>query len=249
MFIASSFGVGAGSNESGTTLVVPVPTGTADGDMLVAIVASNADAAGPNSVPTGWTNPMGAGIVWALNGTAEAMYLYYKTASSEPADYTWGYAASGNSRIGGMLAYRGDTIAVALSSDGDKALNIATGPITLNAGALMTDVSGNIIIYACCTNARESGGTGPAITVDAALTTRLSRLKGGSAVVGNSLVIADELSDGTARDRSFVITWTRVGSLLTRALEGSVDFIVAAPTGVDHWAWSDPQAVDAWQWV
>ena len=88
------------SNASTNSAVVNVPTGTADNDIMFALIRQNT---APNSVPSGWA-ALGDGT--GLGGPGAVVSLYYKVASSEPADYTWGFA--GAARTGFSVAtYRG----------------------------------------------------------------------------------------------------------------------------------------------
>lgn len=68
---------------SASSVVITKPTGTADGDLLVAIIgAIDSISAGPS----GWTLTAGSP---ATNSQGFDVYCYYKTASSEGASYTW----------------------------------------------------------------------------------------------------------------------------------------------------------------
>jgi len=69
-------------NTAATTITINVPSGVADGDVLVLMVMSNN---GTWTTPSGWT-------VWLANSNNRA--IYYRTASSEPASYTITQSAS-----------------------------------------------------------------------------------------------------------------------------------------------------------
>ena len=68
----------AGTDTAGTTLVINKPSGTADGNLLVAFVG-HSNNSGYGTPPAGWT-------LGVRNFRAEC---YWKVASGEGADYTW----------------------------------------------------------------------------------------------------------------------------------------------------------------
>lgn len=69
------------SEQLGGNIVVTKPTGTVDGDLLVAVAISNNGAANPVVAPAGWTlHP---------STVSAAARLYYKVASGEGANYTF----------------------------------------------------------------------------------------------------------------------------------------------------------------
>lgn len=76
--------------SAGTTTVVTKPSGTVDGDLLVAILGNRAATKTMSSVPSGWTL-----ITSNTGATNKGMYAYWKIASSEPSDWTWTWGASG----------------------------------------------------------------------------------------------------------------------------------------------------------
>lgn len=78
------------ANTSGT---VNLPTGTVNGDIIFALVQHRGVYS--NSQPSGWTL-LGQGSGGASSGFFE---LWYKVASGEPANYTWGFSASERIRI------------------------------------------------------------------------------------------------------------------------------------------------------
>lgn len=88
-------------NSSSTTIVITKPTGTADDDIMFALL-KRVGQVDPTGTPTGWT----------LEGTGNEAtstsryWLYRRVAASEGADYTWTWAAL--ARSGGTIAtYRG----------------------------------------------------------------------------------------------------------------------------------------------
>jgi hypothetical protein len=82
--------------SAATTITINVPTGTAQNDLLIAVLTAPAGA-------TTWTTPSG----WSVGITAsQGRTVFYKTASSsEPANYTFTSSASGTNQ-GYIFTYR-----------------------------------------------------------------------------------------------------------------------------------------------
>jgi hypothetical protein len=86
------------TGNSGGTVVIPVPTGTQNGDMMIAVVTYA--VGGSVTVPSGWT---------AINvGTnfLREMRSYFRVASSEPASYTWTFGSPDFARNGVMVSIK-----------------------------------------------------------------------------------------------------------------------------------------------
>jgi len=103
-----------GAAVSGNSISVPVPSGVANGDFLVfGFMCGNQTLT--------VTEPSGLTSVLADSSSASVVRLYCRTASSEPASYTWGI--SGTNRLAGFaLSYTG-----ASSVDVVGALNRPSG--------------------------------------------------------------------------------------------------------------------------
>lgn len=90
--VATSTSATTGSG-SANSLTISVPSGTADGDLLIATLTRP----GTNvpTPPSGWTQ-----VNTAAYSTAVSLYVWYRIASSEPASYSWSWsgftAASGS---------------------------------------------------------------------------------------------------------------------------------------------------------
>jgi len=81
--------------SSGTSLTVARPTGTTDGDLLVAVIGiDNSANSLPITQPVGWTEVFQQG---KSGGGESALGVWYRIASSEPANYsfTWATAEEG----------------------------------------------------------------------------------------------------------------------------------------------------------
>jgi hypothetical protein len=114
---APSFVAGSTSGASSTSHTIPVPTGVANGDrMFVAVNAVDANV----TQPVGWT---------LLDETAGAppLSIWQRTASSEPANYSWTTAAATRAVC---VAYRG--------TSGVDTHGFASGSSTTPTGASVT---------------------------------------------------------------------------------------------------------------
>lgn len=74
----------------GTSLVINKPTGTVDGDLLVAAIQLTATANSISSAPSGWTAEGNDGNP----SSGVRLYIYTKIASSEPSSWTWTLSAT-----------------------------------------------------------------------------------------------------------------------------------------------------------
>jgi len=91
----------ANNGSGGTTLTINVPSGTSNGDVMVAHVVVQT-AGNSFAAPSGWT------IIKRLDTTTNiATATYWKVAgSSEPSSYTWTFGTSGEAS-GGIASYTG----------------------------------------------------------------------------------------------------------------------------------------------
>lgn len=130
-------------NSSSNSAVVAKPTGTADNDIMFAFTKHNTNEA-VNSVPAGWAQ-LGAGR-WS--GAATYFALYWKLATSEGSDYTFGWATASRTGVT-IAAYRdgfdtadpidvvSDTVYVTLNTSVQAAtmtVTAANSPIIVFAG-------------------------------------------------------------------------------------------------------------------
>lgn len=136
-FVASDVYDSASSNSA----TVTKPAGTADGDILFALVKHNANEAF-SSTPSGWTQ---LGTSRWLTTSSSMFSLFYKVASSEPADYTWTWATAARTAIR-IAAYRGgfdtaDPIDVVSDS------TYQTNDTTLRAAAMTASAANSVVLF------------------------------------------------------------------------------------------------------
>jgi hypothetical protein len=187
MAIAYRSGSTAG-NSSGGNLTITKPSGTADGDILIAVCYNEISA-------SAWTPPAG----WAQWGTGQVdnlnncwVNVYWKRASSEGADYTFSIAttwriiamaafsgaiASGNPIDGTPTGYQDNTSAVTAASITTTANNsmrvVGTGNVNgtdINVGTSgMTqgaELGGTEIWYVIQASAGASGSKAFSFALD-----------------------------------------------------------------------------------
>lgn len=122
-----------GSSSNSTTLVVASPSGTAAGDLLVAVVTYDVDH-WPSAAPAGWTN-----IAWQASG-AVGMQVYTKCLSgAADANYTWTWSAT-QSRSGGMHALHGANCYV------DQTALAYGSSTSIQAAGVTTTESGDMVL-------------------------------------------------------------------------------------------------------
>ena len=147
--------------NSGGDLVVDKPVGTVDGDIMVNVIYWETDTTTISTVPTGWS--LAANLA---NTGAFLLSVYYKRASSEPANYTWGNDTPGNQwRNVIVAAFSGGTgtgslIDVTGSSQADGALEAnQTAPSVTTTGADRMLIRGGGNFNGVPTSASGAAGT------------------------------------------------------------------------------------------
>lgn len=139
----------AGSSSGVTSVVLAVPTGTVDGDVMVAVVELSLSAQ-TVSTPSGWT---------ALDSanTGPTVATFRKVAASEPANYTFSW--SGSAVVSGSIAsYSGCNTSAPVNAHG--ALNRTVGSTTVTANSVTTSVDGCMVLFVGGINT-NSAWTGP----------------------------------------------------------------------------------------
>lgn len=83
----------------GTNITLNKPTGTQDGDLLIAVWIATDFV---DSVPSGWTQESHSSL-----GIGYEFYVYSKIASSEGASWTWGIGGTNENRTGMVMRITG----------------------------------------------------------------------------------------------------------------------------------------------
>ena len=127
-------------SASSASAVVTKPTGTADNDILFALV-KRITATDPSTVPTGWAQ------IGKLSGGAAPNWLYWKLAASEGADYTWGWAAA--ERTGVTIAAYRDGFSTAAPIDVVSATAYVTSDTINRAASMLVTAVNSPLIFFC----------------------------------------------------------------------------------------------------
>jgi hypothetical protein len=125
------------SQKKTTSIVVARPTGSANGDlMLAAILAGSTATITP---PSGWTS-----VVTTTSGTAIRQSVFIKVAgASEPASYTWTVGTASHT-VGAIATYRGATTVDVAGGQGNAKATAITAPsvTTSQTGTLLVGIFG-----------------------------------------------------------------------------------------------------------
>lgn len=154
--------------ETGSaTITLSKPTGTVDGDLLVACIGVTENDSSTDtidSVPSGWT--LSKSSINSDNTVKPRLYTYYKVASSEGASWDWTATSSSSYHAGVVYRISGARSASPITAiDDGKDSNDATPEFT---GGVTPEFSGLLIMSTVATDASTAGTTtsGYAITTD-----------------------------------------------------------------------------------
>lgn len=126
-----------------TDIVLTKPTGTTTNDILFALL-KNGNGADPSATPSGWS------LVASDVLTAGSKHFLYRLVAggSEPANYTWTWAAS--TRLGGtMICYR-DGFNTAGPIDVTSNTSYETSDTTCRAASMTVTNTGSPLIFFGC---------------------------------------------------------------------------------------------------
>lgn len=151
MALAFRSAAAAADGAGPTSLTVSKPSGTADGDLLLAFVVIGGDQS-ITTVPSGWTL-----VDYQSTGPATGDCLhacYWKSASSEPASWVWGWSA-GDDAAAVVLAYTG----AAASPIDANAFNLMSGSVETMTSPSVTPTSSSVAVLAFGANPFYNGTT------------------------------------------------------------------------------------------
>ncbi len=119
------------TSDSDTTLLLAVPSGTADGDLLLAVIAKNTGRT--FTAPSGWTELAMGDAYWQV---------FYKVASSESGSYEFTASSTYTSAHGTIHRISGgDTPSVS------GAAQDSTWDATMTCGEVSVSVAGSLILW------------------------------------------------------------------------------------------------------
>ena len=134
--------------QNNTTLTINKPSGTVDGDLMVAVFhAYDGGAGNVFTPPAGWSL-----IRRINNGGVLSSATYWKIASAEGASYTWTDSVSEYSHIGAIVSYSGDFPVNPLDAEGGNTYNV--DDTSYPANSITTTRQNTLLIFAC-----SHGGT------------------------------------------------------------------------------------------
>ena len=160
-----------------TTFTQNKPTGTVDGDFLIAIVFTGHDNSG--SAPTVTTAPTGWTLVNSVTQTDGIVYTYKKVASSEGASWDWTLSASGVELFYAGCVFRLSGTNQVDAFDDGSAVNDATP--TFTTGVTPVGANGLLIMATVFTGVATGGQSTSAyaVTTDNPTWTELLDSNGG----------------------------------------------------------------------
>jgi len=123
------------SSTSGSTLAINKPTGTVQGDLMIAFMSSGGTSTSRTwTVPSGWTEIVD-------QNTAPNFLIAYKVAgASEGSSYTFTMSSTANDKAGTILTYRNAAYDVVGSLSEDAA--------TLTLSSITASASNSVLIAA-----------------------------------------------------------------------------------------------------
>ncbi len=215
----------ASNNANTNSLSVSRPTGTVDGDVLIAVVAWWVQTLTP---PSGWTQ-IGSTQTWNVGGEDVFMRAYYRVASSEPASYTWGLSATNDIAVSIATYYNVDTGSVVDAQAGQT--NASSTAMT--APSVSPTLSTDMLLFL---GAAGSDSAGSATATPPAGMTERSDATGGTWI---KAYIAEQLlsSAGATGTRTATLSTSENNGGILVALTpsssggGNTSVIVNRPTG------------------
>lgn len=140
--MALAFRAAASAQAAGNEVTVNKPTGTIDGDIMIAFIVDRYTSGAVVPVaPEGWTE--------IANGAAAASHkcaAFYRRASNEGASYTFTTAAGVTQTSGAILSYSGGT-ATGDIIDVYSNTNYTTSNTTLRAASATTTRNGAMLVF------------------------------------------------------------------------------------------------------
>ena len=200
----------------GATFSLPVPAGTASGDVMIATLNTGAGIV-TLTPPAGWTAITNTTPNWSA--TAKSLTYYRVAGAGEPANYTWNWGAGATvAAAGDIVSYTGvsNTYPVAGSQATTSA---AVGSI---ATPTVSTLAANSWVIANASWRRNAGVTAPAVAKDVATSQRATTVTtGGPQWVGVMTTDVSQATAGTSTARTFTSAPTSQWTVQTIALTPS----------------------------
>jgi hypothetical protein len=183
-----------------SSIAVNVPSGTVDGDIMVAVIM--AAAASHTITCTGWT------VLDAQTSSGPSTATLYRVAAGEPASYTFSWTGGSSANVSGMISsYSGGKISNPI--DTHVAWHRTASTVTVTCDPITTGVNSCLVVAVCTVNL-SSTFSGPAGYTQNAV---LSNASG-------SIMMADKtfaLTAGSGTLTSTVTSGTTEGTIVSIA--------------------------------
>ncbi len=154
-----------------------VPAGTADGNLLIAAIATGGNST--FGVPGGWTQ-----ITNSSNGNG-TVGVWYRVASAEPAAYAWTFGGAGKRFAAFMATYSGVDTTTPIDT---SAFNAQSGSGTsITAPTISPSWAPDMLLFVA------GAGDGVTYTKDAQMSTERTDLLGASGNNGASVTLDEQL--------------------------------------------------------
>jgi hypothetical protein len=132
----------ASANHPSASISIAKPAGTAQGDLLLAVISHQSGAATSMVPPTGWTAVPNTDY---SDGNNARIHAWYKFAgASEPSSYTFTMSGSSQAIAGGMLAITGASGSPINASAGQVT---STNSLYLTAPSITTTAPRTLLVY------------------------------------------------------------------------------------------------------
>jgi hypothetical protein len=132
----------ASANHPSASISIAKPAGTAQGDLLLAIISHQSGAAVSMTPPSGWTTVPNADYSDANNTRIHAWYKF--AGASEPSSYTFTMSGSSQAIAGGMMAITGASGTPINASLGQVT---PTNTLFLPAPSITTTAQKTLLVY------------------------------------------------------------------------------------------------------
>jgi len=134
----------ANSGTAVTTASLPVPAGTAAGDVLVASITTDLN---PNlTAPAGWTTMVNAKSINSTSTSGARAFAYYKVVGAgDPGTYNWTLSTAAKWG-GGITAYRGVNNTTPLDSSVVTAADTSYSATSITVASITTATNGAMLI-------------------------------------------------------------------------------------------------------
>lgn len=173
------------------SLNITTPTNE-DGDLLIAVIGDGGSGGTPPIItaPADWTIGNAGNTGLPSTGTTPAVYFFYRTASSEPASYTFTSNIAGTPMIGTIISYDQNQIGSQVPQIVPSILNTGTSASPTSPSITLDDIS--LVLRVCCTDDDELPVI-PEAFCPAEGTCRLAEDNGGGTGNGLTLSVVEEM--------------------------------------------------------